>query len=65
MLNRDNSAISSDDIDIDIKSFQREKIIKVLKNCNNDKYAAAKILGFSNSTLWRRMKDLKINHKSL
>ncbi|MDF2522467.1 MAG: sigma54 specific transcriptional regulator, Fis family [Clostridiales bacterium] len=63
MLNRNQSTISCNDIDL--KSFERENIINVLKNCNNDKYAAAKILGISNSTLWRRFKDLKINYKSL
>lgn len=40
------------------KRFEKEKIIKVLEQTGYDKNEAAKKLGISKTTLWRRMKEL-------
>jgi len=42
-------------------SIQREIIIEALKNSKGKKNKAAKILGWGRSTLWRKMKQFKID----
>ncbi|MBW9171554.1 sigma 54-interacting transcriptional regulator [Clostridium estertheticum] len=43
-----------------VDDFQKENILKALKRCENDKNFAAKMLGISKSTLWRRIKKYNI-----
>lgn len=47
-------------LDHQVDDFEREKILKALNKCKNDKSLAAQVLGMSNSTLWRRMQKYKI-----
>jgi two-component system response regulator AtoC len=42
-------------------SIQREIIIEALRNSKGKKKEAAKILGWGRSTLWRKMKQFKID----
>lgn len=44
-----------------LDKMQKEYIIKVLKEVNGNKKKAAKILGISTTTLWRKIKQLNIN----
>ena len=44
-----------------LSSIQRGIIIEALKNSKGKKNEAAKILGWGRSTLWRKMKQFKIN----
>ncbi|MCF6096331.1 sigma 54-interacting transcriptional regulator [Thermovorax subterraneus] len=44
-----------------LDKMQKEYIVKVLREVNGNKKKAAKILGISTTTLWRKIKQLNIN----
>ena len=44
-----------------LPEIEKEIIIKVLNQVNGKKQEAARILGISSTTLWRRLKKLGIN----
>ncbi|MDK2800993.1 MAG: hypothetical protein PWP27_2626 [Clostridiales bacterium] len=55
-----NTANGSHNYAEQLKSFEREKIKAVLEQVGYNKMKAAKNLGISRTTLWRRMKELNI-----
>ena len=43
-----------------LKAFERQKIIEALSQCNGNAVEAGRLLGFSRSTIYRRMKEYHI-----
>lgn len=50
--------------DLSLKELERKHIIEVLKLCNGNRKKAAKYLGISERSIYRKLKELSIDEKS-